>query len=126
MKRLILLIVAALSVSGCMCSEKQIVQSESPNRKYIATFFERNCGATSGYVYHVNLKEKESWLIPSIEGYNEDGQIFVGDGRRVDLIWKDEKTLLIKCNDCAADSRIHLENTWKDVSISYQSSQKLN
>jgi hypothetical protein len=121
-----LVIIATLVAAGCMCGERQLTQSESPDGKYIATFFERDCGATSGYVRHVNLKERGSWVLPSLEGYQEEGQVFVGDGRKVDLIWNGNKALLIKCEECSADSRVYLQSSWRDVSISYQPGQKAN
>lgn len=126
MKRCILLIVAALSVAGCgVCSEKKLAEERSPEGNYVAAVYERNCGATTDYVYHVNVRSWWSWFSTDYGGVTEDGQVFVTGKGKVNVVWKDEKTLLVECRDCPVDYEPKgWQRSWKDVSILYQPGQR--
>lgn len=128
MKRWILLLVATLSVSSCdflVCREKQILEAKSPDGKYIAVMVARNCAPDNTPMYHIYLQGKGGWIIPSLFGTIKGDEVIIAGKRKVNPLWKGEKTLLIECDDCPADyyPKI-LQRSWKDVSISYQSSQR--
>jgi hypothetical protein len=61
-----------------LCEETNQSQTLSPDRRYIATVFVRDCGPKAGYVTHVNLRK-------ATEVYLADGLGMVGTGQVVTL-----------------------------------------
>ena len=117
----IVLISAMLAMSGCnVCEEEELGQAISPDTKYVATVFRRGCGAASGLLYHVNLRESPGAFSADYRGVNEDGQVFLTREGRITLSWKDNKSLSVDCDGCQKDRRPLTQTSWKDVSISYQ------
>ena len=116
----IILIFAALMLSGCgACGEDKLAETSSPGSKYVATVFRRGCGATTGFLYHVNIRNSTSLFSADHRGVIEDGQIFLTHEGKLNVAWKDDKTLQVSCNGCPKDLRTTMENSWNDVSISY-------
>lgn len=118
MKQVIALL-TAMTMAGCgLCEELPLTVVNSPGGDYVAAVYRRNCGATSRLLYHVNMRKKWSWFSSDHRGVIEDGQVFLTDAGIVNIVWKDNKTLLLECNGCPADRQP--ASSWKDVSISYQ------
>jgi hypothetical protein len=117
-----LLIATVLILAGCnLCTEIKLAEITSPESNYVAAVYQRNCGATTSYVYHVNIRGRWSWFSPDSRGVIEDGQVFVTSIGRPTIVWKDERTLLIKCDNCPAI--LHpksLQTSWTDVQILYE------
>jgi hypothetical protein len=89
-----ILLLAALLLDGCgACGEDKLAETGSPGNRYVATTFRRGCGATTGFLYHVNIRI---------------------------VTWKDDKTLHVSCDGCPKDRKPTMESSWKDVSISYE------
>lgn len=127
-KQMLVLLMIALNIFGCSflkeCSEEHLTDVESPDKRYVAALFVRNCGAATPYVYHVNLRTSSDRFTANLSGNIYDGEVFDINNRKVDLAWRDERTLLISCADCSADEPVNLERTWGDVSILYQPGRK--
>jgi hypothetical protein len=52
-----ILLLAALLLDGCgACGEDKLAETGSPGNRYVATIFRRGCGATTGFLYHVNIR----------------------------------------------------------------------
>ena len=118
--RAILLMITTLIVSGCsMCSEDKLAEVSSPGNNYVATVFRRSCGATSGFLYHVNLRRSTGSLEPDTKGSIESGQVFLTREGKISVNWKDDMTLSVTCDGCPKDKKPPMQNTWNDVSISY-------
>ncbi len=117
----VILILAILVMVGCnVCGEDKLTEATSPNKLYEASVFRRGCGASSGFLYHVNLRATASSYSTDYRGVNEDGQVFLTREGKITLVWKDEKTLLIECDGCPRDRNLLTEPSWKGVNISYQ------
>jgi hypothetical protein len=115
----IFLISMVLGMAGCsVCGEQELAETNSPNAHYGATVFRRGCGATSAFLYHVNLRSSGETFSSDSRGVIEDGQVFLTDEGKITLSWKDEKTLLIDCDGCPTNRKPL--TSWKDVGISYQ------
>jgi hypothetical protein len=120
MKEIILLLTALAFVSCAVCEEKTLEVVTSPNGDYVAHIYRRNCGATSGFVYHVNIRKKGSWFSSDHRGVIEEGQVFLSDVGKINISWKDNKTMLIQCDACARERWPITKDSWNDVTISYQ------
>lgn len=101
-----------------LCGECLVDQVISPDRRYTAVVFRRDCGATtSGRTRHVNLRESTRPFPANRSGTITDGQVFITDAEgAIELIWKGPKHLVIraKLSDPAAE-----QTAWRDVAISY-------
>ncbi len=116
-----ILLLAALLLGGCgVCGEDKLAVISSPGNKYVATVFRRGCGATTGFLYHVNIRSSASSFSSDHRGVIEDGQVFLTREGKIKIAWKDEKTLLIDCEGCPTDRKPTMQKAWKDISISYQ------
>lgn len=117
----IVIVAAMIGMAACsVCEEKTLSASNSPGGDYVATIYARNCGATAGLLYHVNIRKGWSWFSSDHRGAIEDGQVFLTDAGRISIVWKDNKTLMVECEGCPTNRRPVMESSWKDVKISYQ------
>lgn len=118
MKKLFFCTVSALILQGCAprfdCGDYIKSESKSPGGKYIATYYERDCGATTDTATTINLRN-------SLAKFSADeGVIFVSEGQfQVKLIWDDDMSLRIECPDCRPHDIFKQEKSWAGVSISY-------
>src|ERR1700694_3345032 len=88
MKVLLLLASIALWFGGCAfllhsnCEDTVKSEIQSPDSKYVATLFERNCGATTDFSTIVNLRES------SVKFKGDDfGIVTVKGQHKIDLVW---------------------------------------
>lgn len=117
---LLIVMVSAFLNGGCgACGEDKLTEVSSPGNKYVAVTFRRNCGATTGFLYHVNIRRSTSSFSSDMRGVIEDGQVFLTREGKVTIAWKDDKTLHIICDGCQKDRQPTMEPAWRDVSISY-------
>jgi hypothetical protein len=103
-----------------LCGEDVIRELRSPDGHYVAVSMERNCGATTGYVEHVNLRAaSKRFSSDFFDGTVKDGEVLVfersGDNTPR-FTWSGNKTLKIE-NAC--DKGTWKLDVWKDVSIDY-------
>ena len=117
----IILSMVALLLGGCgVCGEDRLAETSSPGNKYVATVFRRGCGATSGFLYHVNIRSSSGSFTADHRGAIEDGQIFLTREGKLNVSWKDDMTLQVSCTGCPKDRKPTMETSWNDVSISYE------
>ncbi len=117
---------AVMGAAGCetssvRCGERRLLSRESPDRKYTAAAFTRWCvGARAETVTHVNLHGGLGEPPPDFNGLITSGEVFVVEGaRKVNLVWKDAKSLSVECADCAGQKVRAREASWKDVRVSF-------
>ena len=74
-----------------MCANTIVNASTSPNGKWKAVLFERNCGATTGFSSQISLIKADKEL------NNEAGNIYIADGYPKDytLKWGSDTTVKI-------------------------------
>ncbi len=98
---LVLVLCFCASAIGCarlICHDEVNSEARSPDGVLVATWFTRNCGATTDYATTVNLHRRDS-------GFRDDaGTIIVAEGRHhLQMKWLDAQHLSIECNDCSRD-----------------------
>ena len=82
----------------------------------VAALFERNCGATTPYSYHVSIRRKDDRFDPE----NMDARVFsVRKHRQIDVSWRNDKQLVVKravpANDIALERKV-----WNGIFIDYE------
>ena len=118
--RAIILLIATLLLDACgACGEDKLAETSSPGNRYVATVFRRGCGATTGFLYHVNIRSSSGSFSADHRGAIEDGQIFLTREGKITLSWKDDKSLQVSCDGCQKDGKPSMKSLWNDVSISY-------
>jgi len=107
-------------LAGCkLCDEQIKSEAESPDGKYIATLFERDCGATTDFVAHVNMRETSERFVEDSNGTVKQGEVFVVKGRPMTrLVWKNNQSLVIECT--RSGSPFRQESSWHTITILYE------
>ncbi len=108
-----------------MCGEESTVGAYSPDGSYLARVYVRNCGATTGYLTHVNLRSKWSYFNNTWVGTVVQDQVFANAcWSKIDLVWKDDSNLEISYIVCPAtehrkDHVIMKAEKWHGINITY-------
>jgi hypothetical protein len=116
---LLLFFPLAFAISGCgfllrsNCENAIRSEIQSPDGKFVATLFERNCGATTDFSTIVNLRESSR----KFDGDNL-GIVITRGQHKFDLVWDGNTHLRLRCHDCRAEDIFKEERTWKDIHIS--------
>ena len=99
-----------------LCGEELIVEKPSPDGQYVATLMSRNCGATTPYVAHINLRQANARLRRDFfNGTINDGLVFISSkysGER--FCWSNQRQLDIGYKD---SDGTQATKTWRDVTI---------
>ena len=109
-----------------MCGEENIGEAYSPDGSYLARAYVRNCGATTGFLTHANLRSRWSWFHTDWEGTVKDGQVFGNScWSGVNFVWTGDSELEIQYEKCAPDEKGSdpawiKEEAWKGVHITYR------
>lgn len=120
MKILGLVIALALGVFGLTrlltgdCEDAIRTEIRSPDGKYTATLYERDCGATTDFSTILNLRES----LTKFKG-NDLGPIIVKGQHRIELAWDGNTRLRLQCSDCRPEEIFKEERGWKDIEISF-------
>jgi hypothetical protein len=89
-----------------ICDEEVVAEANSPTEAHLARIYRRNCGATTGYLTHVNLRDRWNYFNPTWVGTIVQGQVFaIGCTSKVDLVWVDESNLNLRYESCSADDK---------------------
>ena len=89
-------IFALFALAGCAdpYSNERTAEITSPDGKYVATAFIRDCGATTSFSPQVDLR-------PAGEKARQIGNVFVGDhSAKIEIAWL-SSTQLVIYSDCA-------------------------
>ena len=120
MKSIIIFLVIIVLLTSCdvgtVDCQDQIISSEnSPDGKFIACLYERDCGATTDVSTTVNLRQAGD----KFNGGEE--RIFVIKGQaKVQLIWKEPNLLIVKSAAKNTENIFKQEKRWKDIYIQYE------
>jgi hypothetical protein len=107
------LLVSAFDLTG-ECGELGINSAMSPDGAIVASIYQRNCGATTDIVTHVNLRRRTEPVRADL-GVIDEGQVLTLNGRReVKLRWAERRRLVIEHE--GAES-FHPADQWNDVTI---------
>jgi hypothetical protein len=96
------------------CEDTVKTELKSPDGKYVATLYERDCGATTDFSTIVNLRDSSA----SFKG-DDLGIVIVKGQHKLDLVWDSDRKLRFQCHDCRIEDIFKQEKTWKDVDISF-------
>lgn len=103
-------VVLATNCDRLMCGEHQAMTVVSPGGKYSATVFERDCGATTGFVTLV-------MLYPSRDQPKADREqaVVLYEGKvQAQLKWKTDHELYISASDAEL---LKVNTKWQDVAL---------
>lgn len=103
------LIFAFLALVGCgeSCSNTRKAEVTSPDGKYVATAFIRDCGATTSFSPQVHLR-------PVGENVAQTGNVFVGDhSDKIEIAWL-SATHLVIYSDCVV---VRHETSYHGITI---------
>jgi Family of unknown function (DUF5412) len=94
------------------CENDVLAESTSPDGAYVATVFERNCGATTPYYRVVSLRPRTSGFDPEEKG----AWVFeVRNRPEVKVAWTGARQLSIM-HSSVGEITLELDH-WKDVEI---------
>lgn len=114
---------SGLLVSGCSstpnCEEEILQQSVSPDRKSLSVVFQRNCGATTAYVTHVNIRSLNKDFVRD-NGVILEGQVLLSRSRvRVTTDWLSSSELRIRCEGCQKNELPRSTQEWRGIKVNY-------
>lgn len=117
---ILLLSLKIVALTGCSisgdCENIVIKSTASTDGNYVATFYSRNCGATSDLAYIVHLRASEDRFDPDASS----SYVFVTTSREpIDVEWNGEG--LLNIGNVAEDPELifNQQHKWKDVQIHY-------
>lgn len=117
----ILIIVLLSCCIPVTCGEDLSLETVSPDGAHTASVFERNCGATTSFVTHINLRPTGGSYSIGSSGAIYDGEVFVVRGRHeVDILWEAGEILRVRCETCKQDDVFKSAPRWKFVTITYE------
>ena len=97
------------------CGNQVKSETESPDKRLVATHFERNCGATTQFVQVVSIRPIGSLF----DGNNTDEFVFTMQGNHeIDLHWMNASQLVIGRPSIRVDIFKERES-WRDISIQF-------
>jgi len=107
------------------CDDQILSQTESPNRQWVATVFERKCNDPSEWLVHVNLRRAtERIRVGYFSGRAKDGEVFAFELEGKDHIpwleWTAPDQLRISCPRCSNSSIRKREERWQSVQVFYE------
>ena len=99
-----------------MCGNEIFSEVQSPDGKFRAVVFQRDCGATTGFSTQISI------LLAKDKLENEGGNIFIVDGhpndRKIGITWEGPKKL--KSNNGSGLPSHKKESRYQGVSIEYE------
>jgi hypothetical protein len=95
-----------------LCEEELGIEKTSPDGLYVAQFMTRNCGATTPYVGHINLRSATSKFSRNfLDGVITDGEVYASSKYSASrFCWSKAHKLSIGYPDLPLHS-------WRDVTI---------
>lgn len=115
------LILSIVLLQGCdmlsnRCDDRIRSEVSSADRKYVATLYIRNCGATTDYSSIVSIRESTS----KFDGDADQNIVFVVKGQPdVAVKWNSLNEIRVQCRACVSRDILKHESSWNAVRISY-------
>ena len=110
----VLFVFVLTSCDSNLCGNTVLNELSSPRNEYIASVFERNCGATSPFVTVVSIRPYDN----KFDSETFDDWVFTVHGEsQVEVLWLDKNNLRIKYS--TSDKEPTKRKEWDDVKISY-------
>lgn len=96
-------------------------ERQSPDGRYVAALMERNCGATTRYVEHINLRRADRKFSSGFfDGTIKDGEIFTLENRNgggpLEFEWVSKK---LHVHHPADEGVFTKQTVWNDVVVEY-------
>lgn len=120
MRKICLYLIIFLDIAGCRfyrdtpCQDTIKSQTYSLGREYVATVYERDCGATTDYSGIVNLQ------LGTAKFSADKNVVFVVKGQKnVSVMWSEINHLEIVCVGCHSNDIFKQEPRWQSIEISY-------
>lgn len=108
---------ATLLLAGCdsfLCGNDVLHERASPDGKYVATVFERNCGATTPFVRAVSLRPAGTKFVPG----DFDAWVFsIQNQPDLDVSWEGDLSLVVHSSSYY-ETGTKLAG-WRDVSVTF-------
>lgn len=99
-----------------ICGNQVLSEAISPDGQYVATVFERNCGATTPYIRVVGLREATA----SFDAERDVDWVFtMHEQSNVVAIWDSERELEIRSEE--KHDKPTQRPKWRDVEIRFAS-----
>ena len=103
------------------CGEEVVKEQHSPDGRYVALLMERNCGATTRYADHINIRPATKRFSTNFfAGTITEGEVFTLENRNgggpVQLEWAGRT---LKIHYPANEGVFKKQPTWNDVDIAY-------
>ena len=111
-------LLAALCLSACQpslftdCSDLVKAEVESPDGKYAATVFERDCGATTGLTTNLSLRAARRPFDPRAVPV-----LIVAGQSKVTVEWTSEDRLTVNVQE---GTIFREDDVWREVHIHYR------
>lgn len=100
------------------CGESIEHEVLSPDNKYMATVYLRNCGATTDYVTHINIRNTNAVDKPDNQGVITAGEVFTIPGKQnIMATWKDSANLEIHIPESHSTFLMRSDKIWNLVHI---------
>jgi len=112
-----LVLVLSLAAIGCdVCSDRVVREVKSPDKVLTATWYVKNCGATTDFSTVVSLHKAGS-------SFKDDSDIvFVAKGRgELRLAWNNSHQLSIQCVACQRTDVFKEVTKFADIDIAFGS-----
>lgn len=107
-----------LGLSGCdseLCRNDLINEIQSPDGQYVASVFERNCGATTPYLRVVSLRPAASEFEPD----NDKDWVFTIHGKpKIRIAWRGNEDLEVEFSKI--DDVPTMRETWRNIRIGFK------
>jgi hypothetical protein len=110
-----LLFVLLTSCDADLCGNELVTEAASPDGRYIATIFERDCGATTPHISVVSLRLSGARFDPE----EDKDWVFTIHGQSdVKVLWVADRNLKITYS--GTGDQPTQRRKWKDVTVSYE------
>jgi len=115
--RNLLFLFVSLIITSCgidICDNDLLFEVSSPDKQYIASVFERNCGATTPYMRIVSSRLSNEEFNPN----KHDNWVFNINGQsNIEVNWTSSRELHILFS--GTGSQVSQKEKWRDVIIKY-------
>ncbi|HEY9049494.1 MAG TPA: hypothetical protein VIN08_26530 [Ohtaekwangia sp.] len=111
--------------TGDMCGNQMVKELTSPDGKYKAVVFIRDCGATTGFSTQVSILDNTTALDNDMAGnilvmsdHASEGRMFAEGGARVNIAWINNRKLRIQYDP--RTETYEQKTEWNDTEIVYE------